>query len=185
VFLAFGVVFIIYGWRIYKALVVINLAAIGLGVGVFLGQKLGSGLWGGLMGATVLGIASFACMRYSIALLGGLAGALFGAALWRIATLPDPLIWAGGLAGLVTGALLSFSSGKASIMLFSCTQGSALAVVGALALLHDYPQLTETLTDAIYAHMFLLPVLLLAPTVTGIYMQRKLWQADSGWAAPE
>ncbi len=39
----------------------------------------------------------------SVALLGALAGGVLGAALWRIMTLPDPLIWAGALAGLVAG----------------------------------------------------------------------------------
>ena len=90
-------------------------------------------------------------MRYGIAVLGALAGALFGAAVWRFATLPDPLIWAGGLASFIAGGLLSFSSSRAAIMLFTCIEGSALVVAGMLALLHDYPQMTEGLTNAVYA----------------------------------
>ena len=43
VFVAFGAVFIIYGWRIYKALVVINIGALGLAGGMFLGGRLGRG----------------------------------------------------------------------------------------------------------------------------------------------
>jgi len=185
VFVAFGAIYLAYGWRIFKALVVINYAAIGLYLGMYLGDKLGSGLWGGLIGALTLGTACYPLMKFSISLLGAMAGGVLGAALWRIMTLPDPLIWAGALAGLVAGGLLAFSSFKTSIMLFTSLQGSALIVVGMLALLSDYPDLDRHLTNAVYAHVFLLPALLVVPTVSGIFFQARLLKLESNWAMPE
>lgn len=185
VFVAFGAIYLAYGWRIFKALVVINYAAIGLCLGIYLGDKLGSGLWGGIIGAFTLGTACYPFMKFAISLLGAMAGGVLGAALWRIMTLPDPLIWAGALAGLVAGGLLAFSSFKTSIMLFTSLQGSTFIVVGMLALLSDYPQLDRHLTNAVYAHVFLLPALLVIPTVSGIFFQAKLLKLESDWAMPE
>lgn len=185
VFVAFGAIYLAYGWRIFKALVVINYAAIGLYLGIYLGDKLGSGLWGGIIGAFTLGTACYPFMKFAISMLGAIAGGVLGAALWRIMTLPDPLIWAGALAGLVAGGLLAFSSFKSSIMLFTSLQGSMFIVVGMLALLSDYPQLGQHITDAVYAHVFLLPALLVVPTVSGIFFQAKLLKLESDWAMPE
>ena len=185
VFVAFGAIYLAYGWRIFKALVVINYAAIGLYLGIYLGEKLGSGLWGGIIGAFALGTSCYPFMKFAISLLGAMAGGVLGAALWRIMTLPDPLIWAGALAGLVAGGLLAFSSFKTSIMLFTSLQGSTLIVVGMLALLIDYPDLDRHLTDAVYAHVFLLPALLVVPTVSGIFFQARLLKREANWAMPE
>jgi hypothetical protein len=185
VFMAFGAIYLAYGWRIFKALVVINFAGIGLCAGIYLGTKLGSGLWGGIIGAIALGAVCYPFKKYAVSLLGAMAGGVLGAALWRIMTLPDPLIWAGALAGLVAGGLLAFSSFKMSIMLFTSLQGATFVVVGMLALLNDYPKLGQHLTDAVYAHVFLLPALLVVPTVSGIYLQAKLLKLEANWAMPE
>jgi len=74
--IAFGMIYLIYGWRIFKALVMINFAMIGLFGGVYLGRKLGSPLWGGIMGTTLLAFASMPFMKYSVAFLGACAGAV-------------------------------------------------------------------------------------------------------------
>ena len=70
-------------------------------------------------------------------------------------------------------------------MLFTSLQGSALIVVGMLALLSDYPDLDRHLTDAVYAHVFLLPALLVVPTVSGIFFQARLLKQEANWAMPE
>ncbi|MBN1844712.1 MAG: hypothetical protein JW810_03445 [Sedimentisphaerales bacterium] len=185
VFVAFGVIYLAYGWRVFKALVVINFAVLGMYLGIYLGGKLGSGLWGGIIGVCALGTLSYPFMRFGIAILGGMAGAVLGASFWRIIALPDPLIWAGALAGLVAGGLLAFSSYKTSIMLFTSLQGSMFVVIGMLALLNDYPNLGERLSVALNGHVFLLPALLVIPTFTGIFFQARLLKQESDWAMPE
>lgn len=185
VFIAFGIIYLIYGWRVFRALVTINFAGVGIYLGIFLGGKLGSALWGGILGAFLLGTVCWPFMKYSVSILGGFAGAILGGALWRIIGLPEPLIWCGALAGLIAGGLLVFSSYKTSIMLFTSLQGSSFVVIGTLALLSDYPNLGQHITDAVYAHMFLLPTLLIVPTVGGIIFQQRLLKHENEWDMPE
>lgn len=185
IIIAFGALYLIYGWRIFKALVVINFTIVGMFAGVYLGRRMGSPLWGGILTTMLLGGMSLPLMKYSVSVLGAGAGAILGAAIWRAMSLPDPLIWCGGLAGLVAGAFMAFSSLKNAIMLFTSIQGSAFVVMGVLALLNDYPSLSEHISTAVYSHMFLLPSLLLAPTVGSIYFQQKLLKQENKWAMPE
>jgi hypothetical protein len=185
VFIAFGIIYLIYGWRVFRVLVTINFAGVGMYLGIYLGDKLGSSLWGGIVGAVMLGTICWPFMKYSVSILGGFAGAILGGAIWRIIGLPEPLIWCGALTGLIAGGLLVFSSYKTSIMLFTSLQGSAFVVIGILALLSDYPNLGQHITDAIYAHLFLLPTLLIIPTVSGIFFQQRLLKRENDWAMPE
>lgn len=183
---AFGMVYLLYGWRLYRLLVVINYALIGIYAGRFLGQPLGSTMWGGLLGCFMLGVVSRPFMRYSVSLLGALAGAVLGAAIWRtIPFLPDPLIWVGGLAGIVAGGFLAFSSFSLSVMLFTSLQGAAAIMVGLLALLNHYPGLNEKLTDWICHQDFFVPVLLLLPSLIGIILQGRILKTNSGWKMPD
>jgi hypothetical protein len=184
VYVAFGIIYLIYGWRVFKALVVINFSIMGLFLGMTLGNKLGSPLWGGIIGTASLGICTWPFMKYCVAVLGAIAGAVLGAAIWRTATLPDPLIWCGALAGLIAGGFLAFSSFKNSIMLFSSLQGSVFMVIGILALLNDYPNFSTDLSNAVNQHVFLLPSLLIVPTIAGFLFQQKLLKKENDWALP-
>jgi hypothetical protein len=184
-FIAFGTIYLVYGWRVFKALVIINCAALGLFLGVHVGTRLGSSLWGGIMGTILAGIISWPFMKYSVAVLGGIAGAVLGGALWRVSALPEPLIWCGALVGLISGGFLAFSSFKVSVMLFTSLQGSTLVVIGALALLSDYPNLHESLTNVVYNKVFFLPILLIIPTIFGVFFQQWLLKNEAEWAMPE
>jgi len=182
VFVAFAIIYLIYGWRVFKALVMINFAALGLLAGRFVGTKLGSPLWGGIMGTFCMALVSWPFMKYCVSVLGALAGAILGGAIWRTAMLPDPLMWCGALAGLIAGGFLAFSSFKFSIMLFTSLQGSVFLTIGGLALLNDYPNLGGHLAKAVYSHVFILPILVIAPTVVGILFQQKLLKQEDNWA---
>ncbi|MBN2212292.1 MAG: hypothetical protein JW709_12920 [Sedimentisphaerales bacterium] len=184
VLVAFGVIYLVYGWRIFKALVVINFAGLGLAGGYVLGSHLGSPLWGALMGTMIFSVVSYPFMKYSVAVLGALAGCIIGGALWRAVSLPEPLVWCGALAGLIAGGFTVFASYKISIMLFSSLQGSMFVVAGILALLNDYPAFGESLTSAVYGHVALLPLLLILPTLAGMYFQQRLHKLNEKWTLP-
>ena len=185
VFLAFAAIYLVYGWRVFKALVVINFAALGLVAGQYVGGRLGSPLWGGIMGVFLMAMVTWPFMKYCVSILGALAGAILGGALWRTGMLPDPLMWCGALAGLIAGGFLAFSSFKFSIMLFTSLQGSVFLAIGVLALLNDYPDLGAHLAKAVYSHGFLLPSLVIVPTIVGILFQQKLLKQEENWAIPE
>lgn len=182
---AFGVIYLVYGWRVFKALVVINFVLLGIFLGRFLGDKIGSSIWGAIMGATILGAISWPFMKYAVSGLGAVAGALLGAALWRTFGLPTHLLWSGATIGLISGGFMAFSSFKMSIIFFTSLQGSAFVVIGVLALLHDYPDFGLRLSDIILGKTYLLPALLIGPTFMGILFQQYLLRHEEDWAMPE
>ena len=182
---AFGIVYFIYGWRVFKTLVVINCVLIGVFAGGYVGKLLGSSLWGGIMGAVICGVISWPFMKYAVSVLGGLAGAVLGAAVWQSVSLPESMTWSGALVGLIAGGFLAFASFKTSVMLFTSLQGTTCIVIGVLALLHDYPDLGLRLTDAVQNKVYFLPVMLLIPTFTGVLFQRYLLKHEESWVMPE
>ncbi|KPK76133.1 MAG: hypothetical protein AMJ79_08110 [Phycisphaerae bacterium SM23_30] len=99
--------------------------------------------------------------------------------------MPETYLWCGALAGLIVGGLLVFSSFKISVLFFTSLQGSMFVVIGALALINDYPDLGVRLTDAVNGHVFILPLLVVLPTVMGMFFQQRLLKQEAHWAMPE
>ncbi len=182
---AFGVIYLIYGWRVFRVLVVINFAILGVFAGRYMGALLGSGMWGAILGCLILGTVAWPFMKYAVSVLGALAGAVIGLALCRSIGLPDQVLNFGVLIGVICGGFLAFSSFKMSIMLFTSLQGSGFLVIGVMALLNAYPSFGLHLTSAVMTYHFLLPMLVIIPTVVGIIMQFHLLQHESEWAMPE
>jgi len=183
--IAFATIYLIYGWRIFMALVIINFAVIGLLVGRMAGIKLGSSpQWGGILGTVILGVVSWPFVKYSVSILGAGAGTILGAALWQAATLPPKLFWVGALVGLIAGGFLAFTSFRVSIILFTALQGSALLSIGILALLHKYPNFSPRLAQAFFGS-FLLPIMVLGLSSISIYIQNKLYTLRKNWDLPK
>lgn len=183
--LAFGVIYLVYGWRVFKVLVVINFAILGIFCGRYMGGLMGSGMWGAILGCGALAAVSWPFMKYAVSVLGAIAGAVLGLAFSRTVGMPPEFLNVGVLIGLICGGFLAFSSFKVSIMMFTSLQGSAFLVIGSMALLHDYPNLGLRLTDLMTTNGFLLPLLLILPTILGIAMQQHLLRHESEWAMPE
>ena len=134
-FIAFGVVCLLYGWRVFKILVIISFALLGLAVGLFINDSLGelnSPIICGVAGLIFLGILSVPLMKYGVSVLGAVAGGIVTAGIWYACSLPENYIWAGALVGVVAGGMISFIVFRVSIMLFSSLGGSSLIVVGLL-----------------------------------------------------
>ena len=66
-FISFGSVCLLYGWRVFKILVVISFAAIGLVLGLILSEKIGDGNnpMLGLLVSIVMAIVSIPMMRWA------------------------------------------------------------------------------------------------------------------------
>ncbi len=88
------------------------------------------------------------------------------------------------MAGLIAGGFLVFASFKVSILLFSPLEGSMFVMIGILALLSAYQDLGQRLTNAVYLHAALLPLLVIIPTVLGIFFQQKLLKLEGKWSMP-
>ena len=183
-FISFGVVCLFYGWRVFKILVVISFALLGLLLGFSITDKivgLNSQLWGGLVGMILLAVLSVPLMKWAVCLLGAAAGGILSSGIWYASGLTERYILAGALIGMVAGGMISFIVFKVAVILFSSLGGSCLIVVGSLALLYLYPQTSERVEEIIFTKKWFLPTVLMAPTLIGVILQNKFVKDSKDW----
>ncbi|RKY22944.1 MAG: hypothetical protein DRP62_06900 [Planctomycetota bacterium] len=183
---SFGAVYLMYGWRIFKALTVISFALLGLYAGMWVGGQFDKVFLGSIIGLGLLALLSIPLMRWAVSILGAVAGGILTAGLWYACKLPEQYIWAGGLVGVVAGGMISFIVFRIAVMLFTSLGGGALIVTGLLALLYQYDRIqeapTENVKQMLYNHNWFMPVLLLASTAIGIILQNKLIKGSKDWS---
>jgi hypothetical protein len=183
-FISFGVVCLCYGWRVFKVLVVISFALLGLFLGVSISNQivgLNSQLFGGLIGMLVLGILSVPLIKWSVCILGAAAGGIMSSGVWYACGLTERYIMAGALIGIIAGGMISFIIFKIAVMLFSSLGGSTLMVVGVLALLHLYPSTKVGVEEMVFTRKWFLPLTLMVPTVVGLIMQNRFVKDSKDW----
>ena len=183
-FLSFGSVCLLYGWRVFKILVVICFGLIGLVIGMSVtGQvvNINNNIAGGLIGMGILAVISVPLMKWGVSLLGAFAGAIMAAAVWYAFNLPEQLIWAGALTGFVAGGMISFIVFKVAIMLFTSLGGSMLMASGAMALLYLYPRTAPQIEDIVFNKKWFLSVVIVVPTIIGVILQNKFCKDSKDW----
>lgn len=182
-FISFGSVCLFYGWRVFKILVVICFALLGMMAGIAVSSKI-SGLnqiIGGVAGLGLLAALSIPLMRWAVSILGAVAGGTITAGLWYACNLSDKYMIAGALIGVVAGGMMSFIVFKVAVILFSSLGGSGLMVIGVLALLYLYPQTSEQIETLFNEQRWFMPVALIVPTLGGIIVQNKLVKTEKEW----
>ena len=182
-FICFGVVCLLYGWRIFKILVTLCFALIGLFGGLIVNEKLvgGNGMWLGLMGIVMMAVLSLPLMRWGVSALGAVSGGILAGGVWYAFELPENYIWAGALAGLIAGGMISFIVFKLAVVLFTSFGGGTLIVTAVLAILHTYMFEPDQIRELVFNHNWFLPVALLVPTVVGIIVQNKFISGSREW----
>ena len=183
-FISFGVVCLFYGWRVFKVLVVISFALLGAYLGVAVTNKivgLNNQFFGGMVGMVVLGVLSVPLMRWSVCVLGAAAGGIVTSGIWYASGLPERYILAGALIGMVAGGMISFIIFKIAVVLFSSMGGSALMVVGMLALLYRYMNTDGQIERLVCEQKWFMPVALMVPTIAGIILQNKFIKSSKDW----
>ena len=183
-FISFGVVCLFYGWRVFKILVIISFALFGLFLGVYANQTLigGNSFWLGIIGMVLFAILSVPLMRWGVSLLGAAAGGILTGGAWYAFRLPEQYVWAGALAGMIAGGMISFIIFKIAIMLFSSLGGSILVVIGVLAVMHDFMPTAVDIEDLIRTQKWFLPIALLVPMAIGMYCQNRFIKASQDWS---
>jgi hypothetical protein len=182
-FICFGVVCLLYGWRIFKILVTLCFSLVGLFGGLLINEKLvgGNGMWLGLMGLAMMAVLSLPLMRWGVSALGAIAGGILAGGVWYAFALPDKYIWAGALAGLIAGGMISFIIFKLAVILFTSYGGSVLIVTAVLAVLHTYMFEPGRVKEIVYGYRWFLPVALMVPTLAGIIIQNKFISSSKDW----
>lgn len=182
----FGVVYLLYGWRIFKVLVVIAFGLIGLFIGIQIGPKFGSVIWSAVIGLLLFAAISIPLMRWAVSILGAIAGGIVTGGIWYACGLPEQYILAGIAIGLVAGGMISFIVFKIAVMLFTSLGGGILIVTGMLSLLYQYESIqqpaTETIKELVYQQNWFLPVAMIIPTIVGFIVQKVLIKNSADWS---
>ena len=183
IFICFGIVCLLYGWRIFKIHVTLCFSLVGLFIGLMVNEKLvgGNGMWLGLMGMIMMAVLSLPLMRWGVSALGAVAGGILTGGIWYAFELPDAYIWAGALAGLIAGGMISFIVFKLAVVLFTSFGGSALIVTAVLAILHTYMLDPGQVQELVFNYRWFLPVALIVPTLAGIIIQNKFISGSRDW----
>jgi hypothetical protein len=176
-----GIVYLLFGYYMFKWLVMLNTALVGAFIGGKIGEKGGSMAAGASVGAFLAAALTWPVMKYAVALMGGIFGMLLGASIWRAVGLEPHMCWAGGLTGLAFFGLLAFILFKASVMMYTSLQGSVMLIFGTLGLVYKYQSIAPQVTESMTVKPFLLPVAIVVPMVVGlIFQQSQLKPAETG-----
>jgi len=184
VFLVFGVLTMLNGFRFHKAVVVVLSGLIGAFFGYFLGKYIDSAyVVAGCLGA-LFAAGAWPLMKYAVAVNGGLVGAFIGANLWTaLMSLSGESIqaatqhhWVGALIGLIFLGLLSFIVFKFSVVFYTSIVGATITVFGSVALLLQLWR--EPVASGISAHAVIMPLLVIVPAVIALILQES-WGGDA------
>jgi hypothetical protein len=174
-----GVVYLMFGYSIFRALVTLNAMAAGAYLGALMGRSSNALAAGALIGAIVAAAITFPLMKYAVMIMGGIFGAALGASLWRQASLQPELAWAGALSGLIFFAMLSMILFRGSVILYTSLQGSVMLVFGILSLLYKYQSMAPDVTDVFVKRAFILPTVVLIPALVGLLYQQSMFPAPA------
>ena len=180
-----GLVYLLFGFYLFKPLVLLNAAFIGSMVGVYISQKTGGPLPSGILGGFIGAAITYPLMKWAVAVMGGLFGAILGLTLWRTFGLEVGFAWTGGVMGLIACGLLCFIIFRGSVMTYTSLQGSVMLVFGILSLIYKYQGVAPRLTHSLQVKPFVLPMTVFIATILGlIYQQNSELAAKAGGGAP-
>ncbi|MDD5327629.1 MAG: hypothetical protein PHY02_07435 [Phycisphaerae bacterium] len=184
--ISFGLVYLLYGWRIFKVLVAICFGLFGLFMGINFGGRFGGyEILGGIAGLVLFASVSIPFMKWSVGVLGAISGGILTGGIWYAVGLPERFMPAGALMGIIAGGMISFIVFKAAVMLFTSFGGGILIITGMLSLIYHYESIqtppTATAKAMLYEHHWFVPALLLAPTIIGIIVQHRFIKSSKSW----
>ncbi len=168
-----GMIYLVFGYQIFRALVLLNAALVGAYMGAILGSKAGGhAVFGALLGALMAAAVTWPVMKYAVAVMGGVFGAMLGATIWQISGQEPAFAWAGAGMGLILCGLLSFMLFKQCVMAYTSLQGSVMLIFGILGLAYKYPSAATQLSQYMTDQRFLLPMAVFIPTLLGVLYQQ-------------
>lgn len=184
-FIAFGTVWLFYGWRIFKILVTISFALLGMVLGIWANQQLidGNSFWLGLICAVFFGVLSIPFMHWGVSILGALSGTILTTGAWIALGMPKEYVWAGGLIGLIAGGMISFIIFKIAVILFTSLGGSTLLALGALAIMCHHMMVQEQFKSFLLENKWFMPATVLVPMAIGIFLQNRFIKSAPDWNA--
>ena len=170
--LPIGLVFLLYGFKLYKWLVSLVFAGIGAGLGGALAACVGwSAILGMVAGALVLGLLAWPLHRIAWGLLGG--AILGGAAVLLVsARSQDPILLAIVATVIFAGGfILTLLVMRPLIILVTALLGAAVLVQAILRLSLLWPSFGDPVATMLQAKPYLLAVLVALAAALGFALQ--------------
>jgi len=167
-----GLVFLLYGFKLYKWLVSVVFAGIGAAAGMALTSYLGwDVLLGAIAGALVLGLMAWPLHRAGWGLLGGAVFGVVAALLMKTQT-PNVTFTAivAGVA-FVGGFVLTLVLMRPLIILVTAVLGAAVLVQGALRLSLIQPSVGDPVMRTLEDKPYLAAILVALPALVGFILQ--------------
>lgn len=167
-----GVLYLLFGYYMFKALVLLNAGLLGAALGAVLGSHQGAAAPAAIVGGIVAMAIAWPMMKYAVAIMGAAFGAMVGASLWNTFNQNPEFAWAGAMMGLIFCALLCFILFRGCVMTFTSLQGAAMVVFGVLGLMLKYDDIGPSLLSHFKASSFLMPMAIFIPTLGGVIFQQ-------------
>jgi hypothetical protein len=177
-----GVIYLLWGAKIYHWLVLLNACVVGAMSGASAGRSAGIEIPMAIAGALLAVAIAWPLMKWAVAVMGGIFGAILGGTIWRLCNLDPNFLWTGALVGLISFGLLSFILFHACVVMYTSLQGAVMLIFAVLGMLYHL-DLSIDLTRHMAVRPFLLPMAVFVPTVIGIiYQQNYSFSGGAGQA---
>jgi hypothetical protein len=175
-----GMAYLLWGWRVFKFLVMLNVALLGA---IFSGAAViqlhwENYFWIGLLAGGVLGgVLAWPLMKLFVALFGGALGATFGAEAFRqIAAAAGrgdlaEYAWAAAILGAVVLGLAVFFTFRLCVMIITAIQGAGMLAAGVLSLLFKWDWASGRLTEFLLETPLVLPLCVVGVALAGFLIQ--------------
>ncbi len=179
---AIGIWYLFYGYKYFKAMVVINGAGGGALIGMYISRTFFNGspntpMLMALGGAVLFGALAWPMLKYAVGIMGALAGGLVGYAGWHlIATAIGnetmrQHAWTGGVVGMVIVGMIAFVVFRASVIIFTALQGAIMTVGGTISLLLAHSATSDSVRPMLVGNDLLLIIILGVPAAIGFAAQ--------------
>ena len=172
ILIAVGIVYLLFGFNLFRVLMMLNAAALGAAIGFGIGQRTEIGFALMVLCGFVAAAITWPLMKWAVAVMGGIAGALLGASLWQTFGLDPSFAWSGALTGVVLFGLLSFIIFRGSVTMYMSLQGAAMLIFGILGLIFKYDQIAPKVAHTMTLRPFLLPMAVIIPAIIGMLYQQ-------------
>ncbi|HPS52675.1 MAG TPA: DUF4203 domain-containing protein [Phycisphaerae bacterium] len=175
-----GLVYMIWGWKIFKPLVILNIALVGgvLGGMAAVSLKNEPYWWAGMIiGAIVFGVAAWPLFRFCLALIGMAFGSMVGYAFYTelivFMNRPDMANypWLGAVAGFIIFGVIAIGFVKPAIILLTSLQGAMMILAASLGLLCKASSLRPELLDRLGTSPWIAQAAVAVLTLVGIIIQ--------------
>jgi hypothetical protein len=168
-----GLAFLVWGFRLYRWLVILAFAAIGGLLGLALATYLQfSGLVGLVAGALVMGVLAWPLHRFGWAVLGGMAFSLVASEAARLGGVVGPVaLFIIGAIAFIVGVTLTLWLLRPLIIVVTSILGGGLLAEAALRLADAWPTMGEPVHEALAARPWLPLAFALGLAAVGAVLQ--------------